>query len=39
VTVGATGQRSFATTSAGTIYFRIDGVAIASDMSNGSILQ
>ena len=39
VTVGSTGQRSFATSSAGTIYFKIDGVAVASDMSDGAILQ
>jgi hypothetical protein len=32
VTVGGTGQRSFASDSRGTIYFQNDGVAIAAGM-------
>jgi type IV pilus assembly protein PilA len=39
VTVGSTGQRSFATDARGTIYTKADGGLIATDMSNGAVLQ
>jgi type IV pilus assembly protein PilA len=39
VTVGGTGQRSFASDSRGTIYFLNTGVAIAAGMGSASVLQ
>jgi prepilin-type N-terminal cleavage/methylation domain-containing protein len=39
VTVGSTGQRSFATDSRGTIYFNNTGVTIAAGMAGASVLQ
>ena len=36
---GSTGQRSFASDSRGTLYWRADGDAIDNDMSNGQLLQ
>ena len=39
VTVGSTGQRSFATDSRGTIYFLNTGVTIAAGMAGASVLQ
>ncbi|MBI2828155.1 MAG: prepilin-type N-terminal cleavage/methylation domain-containing protein [Acidobacteria bacterium] len=39
VTVGSTGQRSFASDHRGTIYQKADGTAVAQDMSDGTILQ
>ena len=39
VSVGTSGQRSFATDSRSTIFFKNDGTAIADDMSDGSVLQ
>jgi type IV pilus assembly protein PilA len=39
VTVGSTGQRSFATDTRGTIYFLNTGAAIAAGMAGGSVLQ
>ena len=39
VTVGGTGQRSFASDSRGTIYFLNTGVAIAPGMAGASVLQ
>jgi type IV pilus assembly protein PilA len=39
VTVGGTGQRSFASDSRGTIYFLNTGVAIAAGMAGASVLQ
>jgi prepilin-type N-terminal cleavage/methylation domain-containing protein len=39
VTVGSTGQRSFATDSRGTIYFLNTGAAIAPGMAGASVLQ
>ena len=39
VSVGSTGQRSFATDTRGTIYFRNDGVGITAGMSGASVLQ
>lgn len=37
--VGSTGQRSFATDTRGTIYFKNDGTTIAAGMSGASVLQ
>jgi prepilin-type N-terminal cleavage/methylation domain-containing protein len=37
--VGSTGQRSFASDQRGAIYFKMDGTAVADDMSDGTILQ
>jgi len=37
--VGSTGQRAFASDQRGTLYQKADGTAIASDMSDGTILQ
>jgi type IV pilus assembly protein PilA len=39
VTVGSTGQRSFATDTRGTIYFHNTGAAIAAGMAGASVLQ
>src|SRR6266850_1989006 len=39
VTVGSTGQRSFATDSRGTIYFLNNGTTIAAGMAGASVLQ
>jgi hypothetical protein len=39
VTVGSTGQRSFATDTRGTIYFNNTGAAIAAGMGGASVLQ
>jgi type IV pilus assembly protein PilA len=39
VTVGSTGQRSFATDTRGTIYFMNDGSTIAAGMAGASVLQ
>jgi type IV pilus assembly protein PilA len=39
VTVGSTGQRSFATDTRGTIYFLNTGAAIAAGMAGASVLQ
>jgi len=39
VRVGATGQRSFATDTRGTIYFKNTGAAIAAGMAGASVLQ
>jgi hypothetical protein len=39
VTVGSTGQRSFATDARGTIYFKNDGSTIAAGMAGASVLQ
>ena len=39
VTVGSTGQRSFATDSRGTIYFLNTGVLIPAGMAGASVLQ
>jgi type IV pilus assembly protein PilA len=39
VTVGGTGQRSFASDSRGTIYFQNSGAAIAADMAGASVIQ
>ena len=39
VTVGSTGQRSFATDSRGTIYFLNTGATIAAGMAGASVLQ
>jgi len=39
VTVGSTGQRSFATDSRGTIYFINNGTTIAAGMAGASVLQ
>jgi prepilin-type N-terminal cleavage/methylation domain-containing protein len=39
VTVGSTGQRSFATDTRGTIYFNNGGTTIAAGMSGASVLQ
>jgi type IV pilus assembly protein PilA len=39
ITVGGTGQRSFAISTLNSIFFRIDGAQILSDMSNGTALQ
>ena len=39
VTVGSTGQRSFATDARGTIYFLNTGVTIAAGMAGASVLQ
>jgi type IV pilus assembly protein PilA len=39
VTVGSTGQRSFATDTRGTIYFNNAGTTIAAGMSGASVLQ
>jgi prepilin-type N-terminal cleavage/methylation domain-containing protein len=38
-TVGATGQRSFAVDTLGTIYFRLDGATIAPGMAGAAVLQ
>jgi prepilin-type N-terminal cleavage/methylation domain-containing protein len=38
-TVGSTGQRSFATDTRGTIYFKNDGSTIAAGMAGASVLQ
>ena len=39
VTVGSTGQRSFATDARGTIYFKNDGSTIAAGMAGANVLQ
>ena len=39
VTVGSTGQRSFATDTRGTIYFAVTGAPIVSGMAGASVLQ
>jgi type IV pilus assembly protein PilA len=39
VTVGSTGQRSFATDTRGTIYFKNDGSQISAGMSGATVLQ
>ena len=39
VTVGSTGQRSFATDTRATIYFKNDGATIAKGMAGASVLQ
>jgi hypothetical protein len=38
-TVGSTGQRSFATDTRGTIYFKNDGSTIAAGMAGATVLQ
>ena len=38
-TIGSTGQRSFATDTRGTIYFRNDGATIPAGMAGASVLQ
>jgi hypothetical protein len=39
VTVGSTGQRSFATDARGTIYFNNAGTAIVAGVAGASVLQ
>ncbi len=39
VTIGSTGQRSFATDSRGTIYYKNDGTTIAAGMAGANVLQ
>jgi len=39
VTVGSTGQRSFGTDTRGTIFFKTNGAALATDMSDGTPLH